>query len=172
MRPYCVVDLPKGQTLIDKEDLGFIEVLPINWNVYSANRGKQYVGGSIKSHIVYLHRMLLRAPQGLQVDHKNGDGLDNRRCNLRLATPAQNAANRGMDRRVAGRSSRFKGVSLTRDTYRRKKPWLAQVAGHWHQRFVTEVEAARAYDAKLTEIFGEFARTNADLGLYLPSDAA
>ena len=162
------INLPKGQVLIDEDDIPYMDHLNIGWNVYTTYRGKQYVGGSVKSKILWLHRLLLDAPAHLQVDHKNGDGLDDRRSNLRLATPAQNAANRGPDRR-ANRSSRFKGVSLTRSSYRRARPYMAQVGGHWWGRFATEVEAARAYDAKLVEIFGEFAKTNADLGLYTPS---
>jgi hypothetical protein len=104
-----------------------------------------------------MHRLILAAPDGLLVDHINGNGLDNRGSNLRLATNAQNAQN------CAGRFgsvSKFKGVAF----HRRHKCWIAKIA---HQArayhlgyFNSEVEAARAYDQKARELFGEFARLN------------
>lgn len=90
------------------------------------------------------------------VDHINGDGLDNRRSNLRQATHAQNCANRGPTRANA---LGLKGVGLLPSGR-----WRAQIRSSGHQRHVgvyaTADEAARAYDAAATEAFGEFARLN------------
>lgn len=91
------------------------------------------------------------------VDHINGDGLDNRRANLRPATPSQNSANRGP---ASNNTSGYKGVSL----YRRTGRWRASVgidgAQHHLGYFTEPIDAARAYDAAALHHFGEFARLN------------
>lgn len=91
---------------------------------------------------------------GLQIDHIDGDGLNNRRTNLRWATQSQNFANR---RPMEG-TSKFKGVSR----FRRK--WQVKVKlnreSHWVGLFDDEVEAAKAYDAAAIRLFGEYARLN------------
>lgn len=90
------------------------------------------------------------------VDHVNGDGLDNRRSNLRQATPAQNACNRGLS---SNNTSGFKGVYRSRGGR-----WLAQIQFKKKLTFLgsheTREEAARAYDAAARELHGEFARLN------------
>lgn len=89
-------------------------------------------------------------------DHINGDGLDNRRVNLRPATNAQNSRNRGPSR---SSTAPFKGVIL-----RASGKWRAHIR---HDRrlyvlglFATPEEAARAYDAAARRLHGEFARVN------------
>src|SRR5258706_4731790 len=69
---------------------------------------------------VYMHRLILQPPAGLWTDHIDGDGLNNRRSNLRAATPSQNMANRRPNAR--GHSSKFKGVSRVIQGHR---PWQA-----------------------------------------------
>lgn len=102
-----------------------------------------------------LHRLL--RPDWRLIDHINGDGLDNRRANLRLATFAQNGANRRMSRR---NTTGFKGVFWDPE----RKLWRAAITyerRHHHVgRFATAEQAARAYDARALELFGEFARPN------------
>jgi hypothetical protein len=94
------------------------------------------------------------------VDHKNGDGLDNRRENLRFATHEENARN-SRKQRTSG--NRYKGVVPPRPT-RGIEYWQAQININRKQvrfgRFGTEEDAARAYDAKAKEVYGEFARLN------------
>ena len=70
--------------------------------------------------IVRLHRLIMNAPDGLLVDHKNGDSLDNRRANLRLATHSQNQCNK---RKKANTSSRFMGVSF----HKKRGKWAAYI---------------------------------------------
>lgn len=91
-------------------------------------------------------------------DHANGDGLDNRRANLREATRSENMANRRKS--VPGTTSRFKGVSLHAD----RRQWRAQIGVHGERvylgLFPTEEAAARAYDERARVAFGEFAALN------------
>jgi hypothetical protein len=107
--------------------------------------------------LVFMHREIMQPPEGMIVDHKNLNRLDDTRDNLRVCTHVENARNR---RKRRGTSSRFRGVSYNR----RAKKWYAAIdfegkpvyIGH----FDDEVEVARAYDRKAVELFGEFARLN------------
>lgn len=113
-------------------------------------------GGEVE--YVAFHRLILSAPDDMHVDHINGDGLDNRRCNLRLVTRSQNLANQ---RRVrANKSSRFKGVSWSRTHAK----WVASICVDNKQtilgRFDDEVVAAVRYNAAAVQSFGEFAFLN------------
>jgi HNH endonuclease len=109
---------------------------------------------------VRMHRLIMDARAGEVVDHINGDGLDNRRSNLRVCLQAENSRNR---RKGEGFSSRFKGVSLVKG--RREKPWRAQIRHGEKVRclgyFSLEEEASRAYDEAAIALFGAFARVNA-----------
>lgn len=91
-------------------------------------------------------------------DHVNGDGLDNRRVNLREATKSQNGANRRKS--VPGTASRFKGVSRHADG----RQWRAQIGVNGEKvylgLYLSEEAAARAYDDKARAAFGEFAALN------------
>jgi hypothetical protein len=103
---------------------------------------------------LYLHRFILNAQAGLEVDHVNGNGLDNRRCNLRLATRAENARNR---KKPIGGTSASKGVYWCSTRLR----WCAKIHvlgkdAHLGY-FVNEADAGRAYRAAALEHFGEFA---------------
>ena len=84
-------------------------------------------------------------------DHRNGNGLDNQRVNLRPATRSQNMANRRLNSNSA---SGFKGV------HRQRNRWIAHCKSIYLGSFTTAEEAARAYDAAARELFGEFARLN------------
>jgi hypothetical protein len=118
--------------------------------------------GGIK-RTVYMHHEVARVPSAVMIDHRNRNGLDNRRGNLRKCTKADNARN--SHRRIRNKTSAFKGVSL----YRARvaaigRPWRAtitvdgkQIYLGWH---ATEVEAATSYDEAARRYFGKFACTN------------
>lgn len=115
-------------------------------------------GGRRRKTQIRMHRLIIAATPGEAVDHKDGDTLNNTRANLRPASVAQNAWNSAKIRK--GGTSRYKGVSwITRDGHWRAQLWTnggVITLG----RFGDEVEAAKAYDAAASRLFGEFARLN------------
>ncbi len=154
------IEVPLNGTvvaLIDEEDSE--RVLSRAWRVYSNGHGNLYVRTSTWSRDgekLYLHRLVLEAPAGTLIDHINGNGLDNRRANLRFADHRSNGANSAKRR---GSNSRYKGVYWNT----RLRKWHAQIGVGGRQYlglFTDEVEAAKAYDAAALAAWGEFARTN------------
>ena len=103
-----------------------------------------------------MHRLILGITCDSQGDHINGDGLDNRRANLRPVTHAQNMQNR------RGNGPTFKGIYCVERTTR--NPWMAKIAVAKKQIYLgyyaTPEDAARAYDEAAKKYFGEFARLN------------
>lgn len=149
------IPLTRGRfALIDEADLPLVE--GHRWqagsrdnNTYAVCRDRTFVG--------YMHRLILGpAADGLQVDHINGNGLDNRRANLRPATNGQNSRNSGKSGR--GKTSRFKGV--WRVDERHFAVMLGTGSGRYIGRFTSEIQAAKAYDRVAVKKYGEFARTN------------
>src|SRR3990167_5315472 len=100
-----------------------------------------YTGKNQYRKLVPMHRLLLDPPDDIEIDHINGDGLDNRRSNLRLATRIQNAANSTYKKRE-GASSQFRGVTWNK----RCAKWRASVGPKYLGQFDSELEAAHAYD--------------------------
>ena len=105
------------------------------------------------------HRLVLAAPAGFVVDHLNGDGLDCRRENLRLATLSENAQNRAAGGNRTS-TSRYLGVSWRTAKHR----WIAQICvqgrGLYLGLYDSEEAAARAYDRAAREHFGSLAHVN------------
>lgn len=107
--------------------------------------------------IVYMHRQVLRMEQGdgRIVDHVSGDGLDNRKTNLRFATKASNAWN---SRKRSDNTSGYKGVS--RES--RRGVWQAQIVANGEREFIgyfpTAEQAHTAYSERCKALHGEFAR--------------
>lgn len=107
-----------------------------------------------------LHRLLLDPPLDMQIDHINGDRLDNRRANLRICSHSENQRNSRPAMTYGGKRvfSQYKGVYASGSRFR------AQIGINWKQvrlgTFDTAEEAALAYDGAAREHFGEFARTN------------
>ncbi len=107
-----------------------------------------------------MHRFILGLCDGQRCDHKDNNGLNNQRSNLRIATAGQNQHNSGCRKYKGMRSSRFKGVHWAKNA----RKWLAQITAnrkHYHLGlFENEEDAARAYDRKALELHGDFAKTN------------
>jgi len=106
---------------------------------------------------IRMHRQILLPDPDKEVDHINGDQLDNRRCNLRPCTRTQNRHN---TRSAAGSTSKFVGVYW--DSQR--KAWRARVTVDGKRvhvgLFQDETEAAKARDIAATEAYGEWAWLN------------
>ena len=104
--------------------------------------------------LLLMHKLITGWPL---TDHKNHDGLDNRRRNLRNATKAQNNQN---SRSRLGSSSQYKGVHWST----RQQRWRANIAHEGRVRslgvFMSEEDAARAYDAAALQLYGEYAVLN------------
>lgn len=156
-------------TLEDEEvrcDLDDLQVLKgYRWRIVglSARKGRKlkyaaaYHWTEKGPRYLYMHRLLSDAPKGFEVDHINGDTLDNRRDNLRIATPSQNRANSGL---WACNHSGFRGVCLNKKSNR----WVVKFRANNKRihvgTFDCPIEAAKAYNKAALDHFGEFAYLN------------
>lgn len=143
------------EAIVDIQD---VDVIATHHWYSSKGRKTRYaysdVGKRPNRKHVAMHRLIVDAPSGLVVDHINGNGLDNRRDNLRICTVRQNLMNE------PPRKGAYKGVSRCATTNR----WVAQIKSNrsviFIGRFDTPEEAARAYDERAFEMHGEFAFLN------------
>jgi hypothetical protein len=148
------IPLTQGKyAIIDAAD--FERVAQFNWCA-SVSGNRVYARCNIEGRSVFLHRFLTNAPKGMVVDHIDHDGLNDRQSNLRICTFQENLHNS----RPHGKSSRFKGVCWDKAGRR----WVVYICHNRRSRFVghftDEIEAARAYDRKAYELFGEYAYLN------------
>lgn len=151
-----------GVALVDDED--YEEISKGKWwangkggHLY-AQRSKK-VPGTQRVRTLMMHREIMKAPDGMDVDHINGNGLDNRRENLRVVAHWQNLHNAG---KPSSNTTGYKGVAYFPPTDR----WAAHIGIRGKQRclgyFATKEGAARAYDAAARRMVGECAGTNFD----------
>lgn len=157
----ALIPLTKGQFAIVDADLA--EYLS-QWQWYAAETPQgfyavrhEYTGTGRQKRPVWMHRAVIDAPHDVEVDHRDGDRLNNRRSNLRIATTAQNQANRGPS---TTNTSGYRGVTW----HKVHRKWQASIkrGGKFHflGYFDTPTQAARAVDAKVLEVDGEFAWLN------------
>ena len=150
--------IPLSQGKFALVDDGDYEALRIHR--WSLSHG--YAARKVNGRQLFMHRAILNPPPGQKIDHRNGDGLDNQRSNLRLATQAQNSQNQG---KQSGTSSQFRGVTF----HRPSQKWTAQIRVNgkleYLGTFASEADAARHYDDRAAEAWGEYARLNFPAGL-------
>lgn len=148
-------------SLISPEDSDLLEY---QWHSRICHERAVYVQRSINDRTTSMHRIISRRMAGRvlaqseKTDHINRNGLDNQRNNLRLVTHSQNLAN--MVKQRGKRSSIYKGVDFRKDdgVYRARIRRLERI--YYLGNFVSELDAAMAYDAAARHLFGEFACLN------------
>jgi hypothetical protein len=161
------VDSPKYGVfivLIDAEDAE--RVSKHTWAVTMSGRGHIYFRTTVrkpdgKQTALLLHRFLKSCPDGLQVDHHRSEYMDLRKNELRCVYNQQNGYNR---RSHSNTTSRFKGVSW----FKQNSKWQVGISHNGKSMHLGlfppgpegERLAARAYDAKAIEMFGEYAKLN------------
>lgn len=155
------ITLTSGEiALIDQSDLALVS--SFTWYPHRMKGITRYAQTNIQDRakgdqrVRQMHRLILDLQPGQgTVDHIDGNGLNNQRSNLRLASQLHNNWN---TRKRKGYSSQYRGVH--RDQNRWEVCIYANRCRYRIGRFVSEVEAAMAYDRKARELFGEFARLN------------
>lgn len=142
--------------LVDDED--YDDLVRFRWHLLKTHSRSVYAMRDQQTNGQRIHELMHRRIMKVDVDHQNGNGLDNRRSNLRPATNSQNNANKSKQRGVY--TSTFKGVYW----YRRTGRWVARIEVRgkqiWLGYHASEEEAAMAYDRAAIHYFGEFAYTN------------
>lgn len=135
--------------IFDKEDMELVK--SHSWSI-----AKGYVRTVINCKTVYLHRLILGINSD-EIDHKNGDVLDNRRINLRRANHCQNNQNKGLRQ---DNSSGYKGVCFDK----RAKKFVAYINAYGKRSYLgyfdDKSEAAKAYDRAALELHREYANLN------------
>lgn len=171
------MECPKGAKLIplnqgyfaivDEDD--YLELSKYNWffvklktSIYARRNIHIHVSKyNYKASLELMHRRIMKLKKGdkKEVDHINGNGLDNRKSNLRICDRYMNNRN---CRCFMKKTSKYKGVSLAKG--RKVKKWYATITYNkkqiWLGSYDNEEDAANAYDAAAIKYFGEFANLN------------
>lgn len=154
MKLIKLEDCKSEYTTVDDEDYKYLTLYKWYKTRGYARRSITVNGKQMKQ---VMHRVVLDAPLGFMIDHKDGDKVNNQKSNLRFCTNSQNQANSKLSTR---NSTGFKGVHKNRKTSK----FVAQckIMGKYFYigSFSNVVDAAKAYDSFLIENRGEFARTN------------
>ena len=157
------IPLTQGKiALIDDDD--YEEISKYKWfankrgKTYYAIRNSTYENG--KRYLIYMHSIIAGTPKGMETDHMNGNGLDNRKENLRFCSPMENTYNRPEMKRKTPKFSKYKGVYWRKS----RNKWHVRIQANGKREYVgmydDEIEAAKAYDAAAKKFHGEFAYLN------------
>lgn len=152
------IKLSQGKyALVDDKD--FLELNVFKW--YTLKRGKNFYAArnsrvaEVKGRLILMHRFIMQTPNDMQTDHRDGNGLNNQRKNLRVCTVSQNQMNRGIQ---SNSTSGLKGVSYTKQN----KKWKAQILINkkhiYLGYFDTKELAYQAYVTACKKYHKEFAK--------------
>ena len=139
----------KGYALVDDEDFERV-------NKYQWCFDHGYIRANVGKRIFYLHKFILRTPKNIIIDHKNHNGFDNRRSNLRICNQSYNMVNQRLSRI---NTSGYKGVVW----HKTLKYWVSQInvrGKHYSKYSKTKEEAAKKYNQMALKYFGKFALLN------------
>jgi len=148
------IPLTQGKfAIVDDEDFEWLS--SYSWSFHHAGYAQRGDISGGKLRMVFMHRQILGTPKGVDTDHVNGDGLDNRKSNLRKATRSENLYNQGVP---AHNTTGFKGVCFNK----RCGKFQAEIRVSGKPRrlglFVTKEEAHAAYCMAAKKLHGKFAR--------------
>lgn len=159
-----VIELTRGQVAIVDDD-DFDRVAQYKWQYIKSVKSDNgyatrmaYMGYREKRKVILMHRFIINASSNMEVDHKNNNGLDNRKENLRLATTSQNRFNR---KTLSNNTSGVKGVIVDPE-YPNK--FVARISSNGKNKYLgrfTDIEKAReAYNNAALQLHGEFVNLN------------
>ncbi len=151
-----LIPLTQGKfALVDNDDLALLSKW--KWCYSKGYAVRSFVKQDGKRALIAMHTALMIPPFGMEVDHRDGDGLNNQRSNLRLATHQQNLCNKSAQKNSA---SGIKGVSWCES----RNKWAAFIRHNGKTknlgRFANRADAINAYNVAAIKAQGEFARPN------------
>lgn len=144
------------------DDIDYHHLSKFNWHAKKIHYNEGFYSAAWtvqdgKRKCISMHREIMNAPKGLEVDHRDGNVMDNRRLNLRICTKHQNSLNRSGQKNSL---SKYRGVSWDS----RKRKWVARINVDkkikYLGEFITELEAAIIINITIRKYHGEFANTN------------
>lgn len=153
------INLSKGKVAL-VSDCDFHYLKELKW--YAIKQGSSKFRAYNSNHKVYMHQLIMETVGQETVDHIDGNPLNNQRENLRICSFYENTRNTTKKGKL--NTSKYKGVYLDNRKEPLVKRWVAQIKVDYKTyklgRFLTEIEAAKAYDEAAKELWSDFASLN------------
>jgi len=151
---------------VDDEDFEYISLFRWHGGGSKQRYAKRMQSGP-KKKFIYAHREILGAPSGMEVDHIDGNSLNNQKSNLRLCSHRENCS---AFHSRKGRTNPYRGVSW----HKTRGQFIARIRVNYLTIFLgwftVPEDAAKAYDIAAVKHFGEFANLNFPTSTPIPTD--